>query len=112
MITNFRNTWRILVNTKTDYFDDELENAAVEFLTDYDSGYKNESGKLLSVKEIINSNYIQKEVISAINSLKPNRSPGIDGVPAEFVKACKECLAEPVTLVFNYITAHRDIPDS
>ena len=28
------------------------------------------------------------------------------------MKACKECLAEPVTLVLNYITEHRNYPDS
>ena len=71
----------------SDYFDDELENAAVEFLTEYDSDCKYESGNLSLVEEIINSNFTQEEIICAINSLKPNRSPGIDGVPAEFVSA-------------------------
>ena len=51
-------------------------------------------------------------MICAISSLKPIRSQGIDGVPTDFVKACKECLAEPITLVLNYITEHRYFPDS
>ena len=51
--------------------------------------------------------------MSAITSLKPNRSTGIDGVPAgRILEACKECLAEPITLVLNYITEHRNFPDS
>ena len=96
----------------SDYFDDELENSAVKFLKEYDSDCKYESGKLSLVEEIINNNFTQEEVICAINSLKPNRSPRIDGVPAVFVKACKECLAEPITLVLNYITEHRNFPNS
>ena len=40
-----------------------------------------------------------------------NRSPGIDGVPAEFVKACKQSLAEPVAMVLNYIIENRDFPE-
>ena len=77
MITIFFSTLRILVH-KTDYFDDELENAAVEFLTEYDSDCEYESAKLSLVEEIINSNFTQEEIICAINSLKPNRSPGIN----------------------------------
>ena len=94
----------------SDYFDDKLENVAVEFLTEYFCKY--ESEKLSLVAEIINSNFTQEEIICAINSLKPNRSPGIDGVPGEFVKARKEGLAEPITLVLNYIIEHRNFPDS
>ena len=94
----------------SDYLNDELENAAVEFLTEYVCEY--ESEKLSLVEEIINSNFTQEEIICAINSLKQNRSSGIDGVPGEFGKACKECLSEPITLVLNYITEHRNFPDS
>ena len=42
------------------YFEDELENAAVEFLTECDSDCKYESGKLPLFEEIINSNLTQE----------------------------------------------------
>ena len=70
----------------SDYFYDELENAAVEFWTEYDSDCKCESVKLSLIEEIINSNFTQEEIICAINSLKPNHSPGIDGVSISIQK--------------------------
>ena len=77
------------------YFDDELEEAALAFLNDYDSGCKYETREISLVERIINSNFTQEEVVLAISSLKPNRSPGIDGVPAEFIKACKQQSCQP-----------------
>ena len=64
------------------YFDDELEEAALAFRNDYDSGCKYETREISLVEGVTNSNFIQEEVVLAISSLKPNRSPGIDGVPA------------------------------
>ena len=93
------------------YFDDELEEAALAFLNDYDSGCKYETREISLVERVINSNFTQEEVVLAISSLKPNRSPGIDGVPAEFIKACKQSLAEPVAMVLNYIIENRDFPE-
>ena len=93
------------------YFDDELEEAALAFLNDYDSGCKYETREISLVERVINSNFTQEEVVLAISSLKPNRSPGIDGVPAEFVKACKQSLAEPVAMVLNHIIENRDFPE-
>ena len=93
------------------YFDDELEEAALAFLNDYDSGCKYETREISLVERVINSNVTQEEVVLAISSLKPNRSPGIDGVPVEFIKACKQSLAEPVAMVLNYIIENRDFPE-
>ena len=43
--------------------------------------------------------------------MKLNRSPGIDGVPAEFIKASKQSLAEPVAMILNYIIENRGFPE-
>ena len=39
-----------------------------------------------------------------------NKSPGIDSIPAEFVKSCKYTLSSDITLVLNYIIGLRDFP--
>ena len=93
------------------YFDDELEEAALAFLNDYDSGCKYETREISFVERVINDNFTQEEVVLAISSFKPNRSPGIDGVPAEFIKACKQSLVEPVAIVLNYIIENRNFPE-
>ena len=64
---------------KVTYFDDELEEAAVAFLNDYDSGCKYETREISFVERVINNNFTQEEVPLTISSLKPDRSPGIDG---------------------------------
>ena len=46
-----------------------------------------------------------------IDSLKTYRSAGIDGIPAEFIKACKYPLAETITTVLNYIINHNEFPN-
>ena len=46
-----------------------------------------------------------------IDSLKTNRSPGNDCIPAEFNKACKTYLSPIITTVFNYKIDHRDFPE-
>ena len=93
------------------YFDVGPEEAALAFLNDYDSGCKYETREISLVKRVINSNFTQDEVVLAISSLKPNRAPGIDGDPAEFIRACKQSLAEPVAVVLNYIIENRDFPE-
>ena len=37
--------------------------------------------------------------------------PGVDDIPAEFIKACKEVLANDLVDIFNYIIEKRDFPD-
>ena len=91
------------------YFDDELEEAALAFLHDYDSGCKYETREISLVEIVVNSNFTQEEFVLAISSSV--RSLGIDGVPAEFIKACRQSLAESVAMVLNYIIENRDFPE-
>ena len=93
-----------------DYFDDAYEAEAIEFLKKYDATYctiTNENIKL----ELINSNFSNEEIESSINFLKNKKAPGVDGIPAEVVKHCKEHLTEPITNAFNYIIERRDFPE-
>ena len=59
---------------------------------------------------IINDNITTAEVERAIDYLKNNKSPGIDGIPAELIKCCISILAVDITLVLNYAIGQRDFP--
>ena len=61
--------------------------------------------------EIINSNFTADEIKAVICSLKSNKSPGNDNIPAEFIKHCKMSLSEWLVHTFNYIIEKRDFPD-
>ena len=48
-------------------FDDELEEAALALLNDYDSGCKYETREISLVERVINDNFTHEEVILAIS---------------------------------------------
>ena len=43
-------------------------------------------------------------------SLKSNKSPGIDYIPAEFIKAGVDIISYDVAELFNYAIENRDFP--
>ena len=59
----------------------------------------------------INANFTRDEIEAAIDYLKCEKSLGVDNIPAEFINACKEELANDLVDVFNYIIEKRDFPD-
>ena len=61
--------------------------------------------------ENFNRNFTVEEIDSIICSLKQNKAPGIDQIPAEFIKHCKTDLLEDITGVLNYIIEQREFPD-
>ena len=48
----------------------------------------------------------------AIDTLKNNKSPGDDCIPAEFLKCSKNYVIEPITNTLNYIIECRRFPDA
>ena len=92
--------------------DTNYEEAAIAFIHRYDSGAKiagnSHTGTLM--EEIINSNFTCDEIECAIHALKSHKSPGMDRIPAELIKSCKNTLAE--TIALNYIIEHRDFPQT
>lgn len=60
--------------------------------------------------DILNRDVEREEVIAAINSLKNNKSPGIDNLLTEFFKVSKESLAQLLTDCFNKILASGQYP--
>ena len=94
---------------ENDYFIDDLANTAIDFLNEYDNWTQRDidSSNDTIVDEILNNIITSEEVSLAISSLKINRSAGIDGILAVFVKACKRPLNESITMVLNYIIESR-----
>ena len=93
-----------------DYFDDAYEKEAIAFLNKYDSGMSTFCGENIEL-DIINSNFTKEEIESCIDFLKNNKAPGVDGIPAEIIKHCKQHLSEPLSHAFNYIAEKRDFPE-
>ena len=98
-------------NQQADYFDYTYERDAIKFLHQYDNMYSDKSRNNVEL-EIINSNFTEEEIIRAINYLRNNKSPGLDGIPAEIIKQCKNSLANHIADAFNYIIEKREFPKS
>ena len=48
--------------------------------------------------DILNRNFTVDEIKSSINSLRNNKSPGIDCIPAEFLKHCRDVISDDITI--------------
>ena len=53
--------------------------------------------------EISTLNFTSDEIEAAIDYSRSKKFPGVDNIPAKFIKACKEELANDLVYVFNYI---------
>ena len=94
-------------NQTDNCFSPEYESVALAFLQQYD--YEDAHSSSLDYN-IINNNITIKEVDMAIDYLKNGKSPGIDGISAEFIKSCKSILSPDITNVLNYIIGARNFP--
>ena len=89
-------------------FNSVYETTALNFLHQYDTG---QYVRNLSLEyDIINDNITSTVVARAIDYLKNNKSPGMDSIPAEFIKTCKSVLCPDISLVLNYIIQLQDFP--
>ena len=61
--------------------------------------------------QIINDIFTKDEIKFAIDSLKNNKAPGIDGITAEIVKYCQEELIDIIVVVLNYMIENKEFPD-
>ena len=93
------------------HFDKEYERQALNFLDEYDSVELDIIMKQSLESQIVNDNFTSREINQAINSLKCNKSPGIDGIPAEFLKHCKDVLLDEIKYLFNHIIDHQDFSE-
>ena len=87
----------------------QYESIALDFLIQYDKAVCENNNSL--EYETINDNVRLHEVERAIEYLKNNKSPGIDGIPAQFLKYCKSTLSPDIIIVLNYIIYQKDFPE-
>ena len=93
-------------------FNDDYRDDVIDFLKRYDTERENITLPRNKLElEILNSNITTEEIYSAIDSLKNNKSCGIDAIPCEFIKACKDSLVPDLTLLFNYFIEKEFFPD-
>ena len=88
-------------------FSSEYESVALSFLRQYDCEYVHRSSLEYN---IVNDNVTVEEVEMAIDYLKNGKSPGVDSIPAEFIKTCKPILSPEIAHVLNYIIGAGDFP--
>ena len=62
------------------------------------------------MSDTIKDNFSVDEKKANIDALKNGKSPGLDHISAEFVKICKDDLAEIITCALYYIIDKRDFP--
>ena len=86
---------------RTEYFNKKHLDCAVDFFRKYDRISANAHDAIIN--DILNTNISEEEIKYAITYLKNNKSPGIDGIPAELIKACKDILSPDITIILNYI---------
>ena len=89
-------------------FNLEYETVALKFLQHHDTGYYVRNPSVES--NIINDNFTIEEVETSIDYLKNGKSPGIDGIPAGFIKCCKCTLSPDISLILNYIIGLPNFP--
>ena len=96
---------------EADYFDYDYENCAIDFLSKCDNGvphvYNVDTLKL----QILNDNFTLHEIGDVIDSLKNNKAPGNDTIPAELIKQCKQELPPLITNLLKYIIDKWDFPE-
>ena len=101
---------RLGVPYSLDYFDERCENMTIDFINKIQSPVKT----MICCKwesSTLNANFTRDEIEAAIDYLKCKKSPGVDNIPAEFIKSCKDELANDLVDVINYIIEKRNFPD-
>ena len=92
-------------------FDDSYEREVEFFLKKYDSKEILPTNTNELELFVLNSDFTTDEISSCIDSLKNNKSPGIDMIPAEFIKSCKDELLEDITMILNYFIDNENFPE-
>ena len=69
---------------------------------------------ILNVNKVVNiGEYVsEEEVLAAINELNENKSPGNDGISAEFYKTFKLILTPLLCMVYNTLLLRGELPES
>ena len=98
--------------TNEEYFNEKHLKEIQSFLKEYESSTNINESTNHEINEILNKNFTLEEIEFAIDGLKSGKSPGVDSIPAEFVKHCKNRLSVELHIMFNYILEKREFPES
>jgi hypothetical protein len=92
------------------YFDKKFEKMAENFLERHDQNEPSCTENSLEL-EILNDNISLEEIECAIQKLKTKKSPGLDLIPAEFIKFNVELIKHDLVILYNYILSKGEYPD-
>ena len=95
---------------QVNYFDKSYEEEAIKFINMYDENQYLNVGENSTELSVINANFTMLEIENAIDYLKNNKAPGVDIIPAEMIKYCKNILSSHIMNAFNYIIERREFP--
>ena len=94
-----------------EYFDYDFEKYAIEFLHKYDADVLQLPVRDELKHVLLNDNFTLEEISNTIDQLKGGKAPGIDLIPAEFVKHCKPELLSTIKDILNYMIDNKEFPD-
>ena len=100
----------LAVPVKDADFDPKYKKEIESFMRSYESSPQDPQKNTL-IKDILSRHITIEEVNSGIERLKSGKSPGIDCIPAEFVKYAREELVHDLVLLFNYVIEMGVYPD-
>ena len=87
---------------KQSYFDDEFEREIEQLLCKYDKEKEYDATQCPVSCEILDENIKIDEILKAIKA-NSGKSPGIDRIPVEFIKATSNQIVEDLQILYNYI---------
>jgi hypothetical protein len=92
------------------YFDKQFEQLAEDFLKKYDQDELDIFVDKLEL-EVLNNNFSIEEIECAIQKLKNKKSPGLDLIPAEFIKYNSHHVKNHLMVLYNYILTKGEYPN-
>ena len=101
---------KLAVPSEAPNFEFKYKNEVKSFLTKYDSNLPTSVNNNL-IKDILSRYITIEEVNSGIMHLKSGKSPGIDLVPAEFIKCASDEIAYDLVQLYNYIIEVGEYPE-
>ena len=106
----FYNHFNQLSNLKrNEAFDYQYDEKAIKYLEDDKSTI---SPAINPIEfDILNRNFTASKIKSSILSLKSNKAPGIDYIPAEFLKAGVDIISYDIAELFNYLIEDMNFPE-
>ena len=107
----YRHSKELSTFFEASHFSPIYEACALDFLKKYDDEQKPGSDNTNFTYDVLNANFTKEEIEITIDHMKCNESPGIDGIPAEILNACKDNLSCYIALILNYVVKKQDFPE-